>query len=505
MKVLVIGGTSGATSAVVTALIARGHSVRLLSRRATLEGKAWASGVEPFQADVCDAVSITKCSEGCEAVLHLGGDRDEVEDIAGESLRALMEDAARAGVRRFVYASSHEEALDEAPAPSTAEAEAVVKTFPGEWLICRAFDVYGPSEGKLALLLKMVRTLPAVPVRLGGKRVSRPLWIEDFAQALTVAVEREAIAGQVIDLAGPEPVTEEALIEHLSRITDRSPAKLPIPEFIASLGERLGELLFGGSSSAASTDASGASGASTGGAAEGAASPPGEPVNALVNVLGIEPTPLATGLRKLADALPELLPSQGVGALKHKRFWTHIHGSALPAGDLFRRFCEQFGEILPIKVGVEPGTPLSLARGATLTLAMPIRGHIQVRVDEITDSSLTIVTLEGHPLAGAVRFAIEDGGGFVRAEVEVCDRAATRVDHLLMRAFGDVIQNANWKEVLKRIAALSGGAMRGGIRYEVEELGEEDAKRLEDHLQELVIKRKRELGDIDMVRSASPA
>jgi len=128
-----------------------------------------------------------------------------------------------------------------------------------------------------------------------------------------------------------------------------------------------------------------------------------------------------------------------------------------------------------------------------------------VRVDEITDSSLTIVTLEGHPLAGAVRFAIEDGGGFVRAEVEVCDRAATRVDHLLMRAFGDVIQNANWKEVLKRIAALSGGAMRGGIRYEVEELGEEDAKRLEDHLQELVIKRKRELGDIDMVRSASPA
>jgi NADH dehydrogenase len=499
MKVLVVGGTSGATAAVVSALLERGHSVRLLSRRAGHEGRAWASGVEAFQADIADPAALNQCSERCEAVLHLGGDYDGVQDTAIliESLQALVAEAARAGVRRFVYASSHEEGLDGSPAASIEEVEAVVKTFPGEWLVCRGFDVYGPREGKIALLLKMIRTLPAVPVRAGAKRASRPLWIEDFAQALAVAVEREGIAGRTLDLAGPEPVTEEELIDHLAKITDRSPATLPIPELVASLGARLGELLNIGTSNGASNGA---------GAPSGAAGPPlSERGNDLVDVLGIEPTPIVAGLRKLADALPEMLPSQGVGALKHKLFWTEIHGCACSAGDLFRRFREGFGDILPIKVGVEPGTPLALTKGATLTLAMPVRGHIQVRVDDITESSITIVTLEGHPLAGAVRFAIEDGGGFVRAEIEVCDRAATRVDQLLMRAFGDFVQNANWREVLKRIAALGGGQMKGGIRYEAEELDDEDAKRLEERLEELVINRRREHGDIDKVRAPAPA
>lgn len=249
-------------------------------------------------------------------------------------------------------------------------------------------------------------------------------------------------------------------------------------------------------------DSNGTPSAASNGAEEVGSGPNGRG-NDLVDMLGIKPTPLAEGLRKLADALPEMLPSRGVGALKHKLFWTEIHGCECSAADLFRRFCERFGETLPIKVGVEPGTPLTLAAGATLTLAMPGRGHIQVRVDEVTESSITIVTVEGHALAGAVRFAIEDGGGFIRAEVEACDRAATRVDHLLMRAFGDLVQNANWREVLKRIAALGGGKMQGGVRYEVEELDDEDAKRLEDRLEELVIKRRREHGDIE--RAASTA
>jgi NADH dehydrogenase len=502
MKVLVVGGTSGATSAVVGALLGRGHSVRLLSRRAAHEARAWSSGVEAFEADIADPATLAtlgQCSEGCEAVLHLGGDYHEVEDSNSfvESLNALVTGAAAAGVRRFVYASSHEEGLDGAPTASIEEAEAVVKTFPGEWLVCKAFDVYGPREGNVALLLKMVRTLPAVPVRGGAKRVSRPLWIEDFGQALAVAVEREGLAGRSIDLTGPEPVTEEELIEHLARITDRSPARLPVPELIASLGARLGELLHIGGLNETSSGAPSA--------AEAAGSPAIKGGNDVTDVLGIQPTPLPEGLRKLADALPEMLPSQGVGALKHKLFWTQIHGCACSAADLFRSFRERFGEILPIKVGVEPGTPLSLTAGATLTLAMPVRGHIQVRVDEVTASSITIVTVEGHALAGAVRFGIEDGGGFIRAEVEVCDRAATRVDQLLMRAFGDFVQNANWREVLKRIAALGSGKMKGGIRYEVEELDDEDAKRLEERLEELVIKRRREHGDLDQVRAPSPA
>lgn len=504
MKVLIVGGTPGMTSVIVSALLGRGHTVRLLSAQAARDAKAWASGVEAFEADLTEPEVVTGGADGCGAALYLSsdaaGDADEARALV-QALQAVADEAARAGVRRFVYVSASEEAFDAAPPPPLDEAEAIVRRYPGEWLICRATEVFGPSEGQIALLLKMVRTLPAVPVRGGAKRTSRPLWIEDFAQALAVAVEREGIAGRELELAGPEAVTEDELIDQLASITNRSPAKLTVPELLASLGERLGELLHFGGSSGASHD--GTDGLSSG-ELSAANAPAGDQGNALVDVLGIQPTPLSDGLRKLADALPELLPSQGVGALKHKRYWADIHGCACTAGELFQRFCEKFGEILPIKVGVEPGTPSIIAEGATLTLAMPVRGHIQVRVDEITDKSLTLLTLEGHPLAGAVRFSAEDHGDFVRAEMDVCDRAATRVDQVLMRAFGDLVQNANWKEVLRRVAAASGGTIKGGVRYEAEELGDEDAKKLEERLEELVIKRRREHGGIETARAAAP-
>ncbi|NUQ77262.1 MAG: NAD(P)H-binding protein [Polyangiaceae bacterium] len=515
MKVLVIAGTKGITASVVSALLGRGHSVRLLARRAAHDAQAWASGVEPFEADIAEPDAISGCAEGCEVALYLDGDDGDSNDAQdgdglNQSLKALVDEADRAGVRRFVHATAHEGGIDNASAGSIAEVETIVKAFSGESVVCEGFDVYGPQEGKIALLLKMVRTLPAVPVRAGAKRAYRPLWVEDFAQAIAAAAERGGISGRSLTFAGSELVTEEELLDYLAKITDRSPAKLPVPELVASLGARLGELLHvgglnGGTNGTKNGAPKEASGAASNGAEEDGAATSNARGNDLVDVLGVQPTPLAEGLRKLADALPEILPSQGVGALKHKRFWTHIHNCQCSAADLFRCFQERFGEVMPIEVGVEPGTPLSIVPGVTLTLAMPFRGHLQVRVDEVTESSITIVTVEGHALAGAVRFAIEDGGGFVRAEVEVCDRAATRVDQLLMRAFGDFVQNANWREVLKRIAALGGGTMKGGVRYEAEELDDEDAKRLEDRLEELVMRRRREHGDIEAVRATETA
>ena len=113
---------------------------------------------------------------------------------------------------------------------------------------------------------------------------------------------------------------------------------------------------------------------------------------------------------------PEQLPSDGIGTLKRKRFWADIVGCAHSPETLFALFRTHFDEVTPVFVDAkaEPRTTDVIEEGETLTLALPMRGHVQVRVASSSEPRrVTLLTLEGHPLAGAVRFLCEprgDGG-----------------------------------------------------------------------------------------------
>src|SRR4051812_9396885 len=73
MKVLVTGGSGVVGLSAITALLERGHTVRLLSRGAEDDSRGWASGVEAWSGDICSPASIEGSANGCEAVLHLIG------------------------------------------------------------------------------------------------------------------------------------------------------------------------------------------------------------------------------------------------------------------------------------------------------------------------------------------------------------------------------------------------------------------------------------------------
>jgi NADH dehydrogenase len=491
MRILVTGGSGVVGVGTVTELVRRGHEVVLLARHARDDARQWPNGVTPREGDVTDPGSIAGAADGCEAVVHVVGIVEEsppaitFERVNVAGTRHMLAEAKRAGVRRFVYVSSLGAAEGKSGYHrSKREAELLVEQFAGNWTICRPGNVYGPGDEQISVMFRLVRGVtPLVPTIGSGDQPFQPIWWEDLACALAEVVERDDLSGQVLELAGGETTSQNDLHERMSRITGKEVQAVPVPEMLATLGAKavsmVGWKIPLGDSELQMLR-------------EGNTIPEGT-VNALTETLGITPTPLDEGLRRLADLQPEQSPSEGIGTLKRKRFWADIVGGKRSPETLFTLFRTNFDAVTPVFVDAkaEPRTTDVLEEGETVTLALPMRGHVQVRVAALEPRRVTLLTLEGHPLAGAVRFLCEPRGDAVRFQVEVYDRPANLIDFIAMRSIGDWLQEHTWAHVVEKMLKLSGGSAPDGVQSETKSLDEQEAAAIDRWVKQLVMRQKR--------------
>jgi NADH dehydrogenase len=406
------------------------------------------------------------------------------ESVNVEGTRSIVREAERCKVGRFIYLSSLGAEAGTSPYHrSKRRAEEIVCGFDGGWTILRPGNVYGPGDDVISLILTMVRSIPVVPVIGTGDDQFQPIWVEDLSAALAESVRRSDLHGRVLELAGEERTTLNDLIDMLSEITGRNPARVPIPSFLAYAGISMATLL-GVKLPVTESQLTMLS--------EGnVINTPG--TNALTGVFNIKPTPLDSGLRKLADSLPEQTPDTGVGLLKRRRYWVDIADSRVTSEELFARFRVRFAELTPLTmdVRVEPGTPTMLDHGTTITMALPLRGNVQVRVEQLTSNEATLVTLAGHPLAGAIRFLSEQRADLIRFQIQVYDRPANLADWVVMRTVGEGMQARSWEGLLQAMVEESGGAAIGPIQHKEESLDDEKAELVEKWVKDVVVARKR--------------
>jgi nucleoside-diphosphate-sugar epimerase len=119
VNVCVPGGAGYVGAVLVPKLIARGHRVTVfdnyqygLDAFARLRG---AAGLREVEGDVRDRDDVARALEGCDAVVHLACvsndpsfelDPDLAKTINYDCFPMFVEEAKRAGVERFIYASS---------------------------------------------------------------------------------------------------------------------------------------------------------------------------------------------------------------------------------------------------------------------------------------------------------------------------------------------------------------------------------------------------------------
>ena len=482
MKVLVTGGSGVIGGQAVAALIEKGHSVRLLSRHAEGDARHWDDRVEPWEGDVATPDSLAGCTKGCDAVLHIAGIVSEnPPDVTFEKINVrgtanMLAEAWSGGVRRFVLISSL--GADRGTSDyhrSKLEAENLVREVDGNWTIVRPGNVYGPGDEVISKLLKLVRTLPAVPVIGSGDQPFQPVWCGDLGRFLVRTLERDDLGGRVLEVAGTEVTSMKDMIDRLSVLTGRSPVKLPVPGFLAEFGTKLAgkagielpadenKLTMLRESETLEPDR-----------------------NALVTEFDEPPTSIDEGLRKLIDAFPEQKPSDGVGPLHEKRYFADIRDSKLEAGQLFQHLRQNCTELIPIDFeGGTDGSPV-LEEGQTLVASLPARGQIQMRIIELSPLSMTLSTLEGHPLAGVVRFSCQGNGSATRFEVLVNERASGIVDAVAMETVGGLLQDSNWVELVERMVAVSEGSTADGVRKESRTLEGDEAETAEKRIEDLL-------------------
>ncbi len=488
MIVLVTGGTGVIGNGVIPQLLQSGHKVRLLSRHASDDARRW-KGVEAHDGDVADPGSLSGAATECDAIVHIAGISAEnppdvtFERINVDGTRHLLAEAARGGVRRFVFISSlgAERGASEYHKSKLA-AEQLVSSSSLDWTIVRAGNVYGPGDEVISTMLKLVRSLPAVPMIDRGDQPFQPIWFEDLGRAIGSLIDRGEASREIVAVAGEEKTTMDDLFSRLSDITGRRPIRIPVPMPLASLAARLLEGII-----PLPVDDNKLTMLEEENVVDAEA-------NALRRLIQNDPVTLDAGLKLLADALREQLPEDGIGAMDHKRFWADIAGSRYPAASLMTEFRNNLNDVMPLEFAAEPGSSTQVEKGETLTGALPLRGNFQVRVEEADPTHVVFATVDGHPLAGIVEFTTSDVPEGVRFAIDIRARAANRFDLVAVKTLGAPMQSANWRAVVQKIIDISGGTSEG-VRTESKRLDDDEAGSVEKRVRSMVQKRQREESD----------
>jgi UDP-4-keto-D-QuiNAc 4-reductase len=269
-SVLVSGASGFLGRAVTEGLLARGYAVRALVRPGS--GPA-AAGATPVRADgLHDRASLARALAGVEAVVHLAARvhvmRDPSPDplaqfrrVNVEGTRALLEETVRAGVGRFLFASSVK-ALgeggetpwdDRTPAAPTdpygiskLEAEEVVRALGGaagvHAPILRLPLVYGP--GVRANFLRLMRAVDrGVPLPFGAVRNRRSLAFSGNVAAAVVRALEVPEANETFLFSDGEDVSTPELVRGLAAALGRRARLLPVPPALFRAAGRAGDAL----------------------------------------------------------------------------------------------------------------------------------------------------------------------------------------------------------------------------------------------------------------------
>jgi len=250
---VVTGGAGFIGSHIATALVEKGHAVRIVDNLCagfTSNFKHIESDVEFIEADVCDADAMARAFKGVDCIFHKAALASvpfslekpmEVNRACVEGTLNVLNEAQKAGVRRVVYAGSSScygdrpfSANRETDTPAVISPYAAAKlageyychafhhSFDIETVVLRYFNVFGPRQDPgsayAAVIPLFINWLLAgkAPTVFGDGKQSRDFtFVGNVVEANMLAAEASGVSGKSFNVADGRAISLLELLDHI--------------------------------------------------------------------------------------------------------------------------------------------------------------------------------------------------------------------------------------------------------------------------------------------------
>jgi uncharacterized protein YbjT (DUF2867 family) len=256
--ILLTGATGVVGGELLPELLAEGHDVRVIVRDPRKLGEHRVD-VQITLGDLQDPFPIRHAMRGVDTVIHLAATiRDQpggtIEELNGLATVRLLRMAERAGVSRFVFFSAMGATGFQRTRffRSKALAEHAVREADLQTTVFAPSIVYRPGDPWITLLQRL-SLLPAVPISGEGRALYQPIWARDVARCVASSVSGANGRGSggggdsegQFELAGPEVLSYDDIVERVLEATGRHRPLLHVPIPFVRSGLRALELLAG--------------------------------------------------------------------------------------------------------------------------------------------------------------------------------------------------------------------------------------------------------------------
>lgn len=206
------------------------------------------AGWQFVRGDLTRPESLVDACKDCDQVLHLAAVTHSnrvarYEEVNAVGTLNLIAEARLAGARRFTLVSTRAISFEGGPySRSKIHAEEIVRESGLAWSILRPAEVYGTGGEGISALIERCRSGRWIPIVGDGSARFAPIYLDDVVEGIRLAVMAPG-SGTVLDLSGPEEMTQRGLIDRLGAYFQTQPYTVRVPAVLLELVARAMALL----------------------------------------------------------------------------------------------------------------------------------------------------------------------------------------------------------------------------------------------------------------------
>jgi uncharacterized protein YbjT (DUF2867 family) len=225
MKVLVTGATGFTGSRLVPLLIKNGFQVRVFVRPTSDRSPLSALKVEWATGDFADPDSFTSALRGVDALVNIAS-------LGFGHAESILKSMKEAGVKRglFISTTAIFTQLNAGSKSVRLAAEEAIQASRLDYTILRPTMIYGSKRDRnMWRLIRLLRITPVMPIFGDGESLQQPIFVDDVAGAVLLALQTDATIGKSYNIAGKAPLTYNQVIDTVASTLGKRVWKLHLP------------------------------------------------------------------------------------------------------------------------------------------------------------------------------------------------------------------------------------------------------------------------------------